>query len=261
MLVNPANPVSHGTLTFHADGSFTYKPTPGFTGADTFTYTANDGIQNSSPATVTLNVADTPIVAQPQSFTVSENGTLKLTPAQLVAGATGGNGTAFTALMGAPPTHGTLTPNSDGSFTYTPATGYSGSDSFQYQATDGTILSNAATVTLTVTPIDIPVVVNQSYTTAEGTALTQAVPGLLANDTDPQHAALTVDLTNYTQPANGTVTVSANGSFTYTPNVNFSGNDSFTYEVTNGTNETKASVSLTVTPAHPDTGRHPGGRE
>ena len=223
-----------GTLVLSPNGSFTYTPASGFIGTDTFTYDANDGITGgvSTPATVTLNVSDTPIVVvPPQTINVSENTPFTSTAAQnLLSGANGGNGTALTAFGVAFPTHGTVAVNANGSFTYTPAAGYTGTDSFQYQATDGTLLSTAATVTLTVTPIDIPVVVNQSYPTAEGTALSQAAPGLLANDTDPQHAALTVDLTTVTQPANGMVAVNPNGSFTYTPNAGFSGNDSFTYE-------------------------------
>ena len=44
---------AHGTLTLNADGSFTYTPTAGFSGGDTFTYAAWDGTTVSTPATVT----------------------------------------------------------------------------------------------------------------------------------------------------------------------------------------------------------------
>jgi VCBS repeat-containing protein len=104
-----------------------------------------------------------------------------------------------------PPANGTVTLNTlDGSFTYTPAANFNGTDSFTYQVNDGTLASNVATVTLTVTPInDAPVAANDSYTTNENTPLTVAAGAILANDTDVEGGALTVSLVS--GPANGTV--------------------------------------------------------
>src|SRR5947208_50890 len=51
---------THGSLTFHADGTFTYTPNPNFTGTDSFTYEANDGQANSNVATVTFTVVPPP---------------------------------------------------------------------------------------------------------------------------------------------------------------------------------------------------------
>ena len=62
------------------------------------------------------------------------------------------DGGALTAVLVAGPQHGTLTLQSDGGFLYTPNAGFTGTDSFQYQAEDGTTLSNVATVTLDVIP-------------------------------------------------------------------------------------------------------------
>ncbi|WP_026012120.1 Ig-like domain-containing protein, partial [Singulisphaera acidiphila] len=84
------------------------------------------------------------------------------------------------------PTHGTLTLNSNGSFTYVPTAGFIGTDTFTYQAFDGTTLSNIATVTITVlAPAQAPVAVNDSYVTREGTTLTVPPLGVLANDLSP----------------------------------------------------------------------------
>src|SRR5262249_60038719 len=85
-------------------------------------------------------------------------------------------------------THGTLTLNSDGSFSYTPAANYNGPDSFTYKANDGTADSGVATVNITVTSVnDAPLAGNDTYTTAEDTPLTVSAPGVLANasDVDP----------------------------------------------------------------------------
>ena len=84
-------------------------------------------------------------------------------------------GSALSAVVGSNVAHGTLVLNPDGSFVYTPAAGYSGGDSFSYRASDGTLTSNLATVSITVTPVnDAPVAVNDAYSTAEDTTLTVA---------------------------------------------------------------------------------------
>ena len=89
----------------------------------------------------------------------------------------------FTADFVEGPTHGTLTLNANGSFTYTPTANYYGPDSFTYRAFDGTVYTNTATVTLTVNPVnDAPVAWNDLVTVAEDSGATAIL--VLANDTD-----------------------------------------------------------------------------
>ena len=91
-----------------------------------------------------------------------------------------------------------------------------------------------------------PVAANDTYTTPQGTALTVAAPGVLANDSDPSGKPLTAALV--AGPANGTLTLNSNGSFSYTPKAGFSGADSFTYRDSDGTLQSNtATVALTVT--------------
>ena len=124
-----------------------------------------------------------------------------------------------------------MTLASDGSFTYTPAANFAGSDSFTYTASDGTAVSNVATVTVTVTGVnDAPVAVDDSATTAEETPVSGSV---LTNDTDVD-GATTLTATLVASPANGIVTLASDGSFTYTPAANFAGSDSFTYTASDG---------------------------
>src|SRR5439155_1398079 len=144
---------AHGSVTVNADGSFTYTPTPGYTGADSFTYKASDGTDFSNAATVSIAVSnDAPAAADDGDYAAPKNAQLVVGPPGLPANRTADHGDALTAVKVSDPPHGTVTVNADGSFTYTPTPGFVGTDSFTYKASDGTDFSNAATVLITVTP-------------------------------------------------------------------------------------------------------------
>ncbi len=117
-------------------------------------------------------------------------------------------------------------------------------------ANDGALDSNVATVTITVNPVnDAPVADDDAYSTDEDTSLIVAAPGVLGNDTDTDGDALTAVLV--TGPANGSLTLNANGSFTYTPDADFNGTDSFTYVANDGDLDSNvATVTLTIDPVN-----------
>ncbi len=96
----------------------------------------------------------------------------------------------------------------------------------------------------------MPVAVNNAYTTNEDTPLTVVLAnGVLVNDTDVEGNALTAILD--VGPANGTLTLNANGTFTYTPNANYNGSDTFTYHANDGTGSSNiATVTITVSPVN-----------
>jgi VCBS repeat-containing protein len=245
---------SHGTLTLNPDGSFSYTPTAGYFGPDSFTYEANNGHVNSSPQTVTLNVAQ--VIAAPvavnDSYTTSEGATLTTTTQNgVLANDTDNSDTPLTAVLVTGPTEGTLNLNANGSFTYTPNPMYFGSDSFTYEAFDGTNDSQPATVMLTVTQGTQPaVVVDSTFSITEATTLTINGIGVLAGATNSDNLPLTAVLV--TGPTHGTLTLNANGSFTYLPNPMFTGTDSFTFEASDGEIDSNvATVTLTVAPIDP----------
>ena len=168
----------------------------------------------------------------------------------MVGNDTDADGNSLTAVLVSGPAHGTLTLNSDGSFSYTPAANFNGSDSFTYKVNDGQVNSNVATVALTIAAVnDPPIAGNDGYSTNEDLALNVAAPGVLGNDSDPvEGSPLTAALVS--GPAHGTLTLNANGSFTYTPAPNYSGSDSFTYKANDGEADSNiATVSITVVSA------------
>ena len=141
--------------------------------------------------------------------------------------------------------NGAVALNADGTFTYTPNANFFGSDSFTYEVNDGNGGTDQATVTITVDSVnDAPVAGADSFNVAEDGVLNDDV---LSNDSDLDGDTLTVNTTPVVDPTNGTVQLNADGTFTYTPNGNFAGTDSFTYEATDGNGGTaQATVAITV---------------
>lgn len=164
---------------------------------------------------------------------------------------------SLSATLVSGPAHGTLSLNADGSFGYTPAANFNGSDSFTYQASDGSLASTTATVTLTVNAVnDAPSALDDAYATDEDTALSVAAPGVLGNDTDPDQDSLSATLV--TAPAHGTLSLNTDGSFAYTPAADFNGSDSFTYQASDGSLAASAAlVSITVRATPPAPGPPP----
>ncbi len=244
---------SHGTLTFNSDGSFRYTPTLNFHGTDSFSYVANDGTVNSAAATVTIiveSVNDSPVAAN-DNFVTNEDVTLNILTPGLLSNDTDADGDVLTAVLVTGPSHGILTLNSNGAFTYVPTANFNGADSFTYIVNDGLAQSNTATVSLTIISVnDAPVAGNNAYSTNAGTPLTVSAPGVLLNDSDIDGDVLKSMLVN--SPLHGTLVLNASGSFTYTPATGFSGIDSFTYVANDSSLDSNiATVTLTVNPVLP----------
>ncbi|MCW5521234.1 tandem-95 repeat protein, partial [Aureitalea sp. L0-47] len=123
--------------------------------------------------------------------------------------------------------------NPDGSYTYTPDPGFTGEDTFEYQVCDGgnPQACDTATVYIEVLPIggpeNEPPVANADTNTTE--VDTPVDGNVLVNDFDPDGDPIVV--TGNTQPANGSVVVNPDGSYTYTPDPGFEGEDTFEYTI------------------------------
>ena len=137
----------------------------------------------------------------------------------------------LTAVLGHRTDQWQLTLNADGSFSYTPNRRLLGHGQLHLYRHGWQRHLHAATVTITV--YSIPVANADAYTRHRGNTLTvTAANGVLANDTNADGNALSAVLAP--RPANGSLTLNADGSFSYTPNAGFSGTDSFTYTATDG---------------------------
>ena len=144
---NPAHGALSGTLP-----NLTYTPNANWNGTDNFTFKATDGLRDSNiaPVTITVNPVNDAPVALDDSYSTNVNTALTVAPLGVLTNDSDADGDLFWAFPVSGPAHGTLVLNADGSFTYTPATDYTGTDSFTYKAIDEATHSNVATVYITV---------------------------------------------------------------------------------------------------------------
>ncbi len=222
-------PPVNGQVEIPDGGLFVvYTPNTDFVGTDAFRYTIQDGNGGLDVADVTISVEksnDAPVAGN-DSWAVRED-------EQLIVGAPGvlGNDTdkdldRLEAELREDVGQGELLLLPDGSFTYQPDQDFSGVDAFQYVATDGISESNIATVSITVLSVnDRPIAQADSFRVNEDAELNVTAPGVLANDLEPEGGKLTARLVSNAQ--NGSLTLSASGSFTYVGSQDYFGTDSF----------------------------------
>ena len=230
---------SHGSLSGTAP-SLTYTPSPNYRGNDSFSFVVNDGLVDSADATVAITVIpvnDDPVADSQSVIVVEDNG------AEITLNGSDIDGDALTYTVVTQPSHGSLS-GTGSNQTYTPAANYNGPDSFTFKVNDGTLDSNTATVTITVTAEnDAPVASGQTVSTAEDTAKPITLTG-----SDADGNPLTYSIV--TQPSHGVLSSSA-PNVTYTPAANYNGSDSFTFKVNDGqTDSAPATVSITVSPVN-----------
>jgi VCBS repeat-containing protein len=241
-----------GSVTLNADGSFSYLPVANFNGTDSFDYRVTDGTL-SDTGTVTLTVTPVPDapVAIDDAFTGRQD--TQISGNVLADNGAGADydpdGEAPTAVemsvanLGG----GGITINEDGSFIYAPAAGFTGTESFTYQIRDLGGLTDTGRITFTVVPNAAPVATADGYSLDEDTTLAIAAPGVLANDSDANGDALSAILVN--DVTHGTLTLNGDGSFSYMPDANYNGADSFTYKTNDGlVDSNTVTVDLTVNP-------------
>jgi VCBS repeat-containing protein len=239
---------SHGTVALNADGSFSYTPTPNYSGSDSFTYRANDGAADSNVATVTFTidpVNDDP-VANPESVETDEGTAITIAAAELLGNDTDVDGDTLSIIGVSNAMNGTVELNG-GDPIFTPTLDFNGAASFDYTVSDGNGGTSTTTVDVTVTAVnDSPVANPDGVETAEDTAITIAAADLLGNDADVDGDTLSI--IGVGNAVNGTVELNGDGDPIFTPTADFNGAASFDYTVSDGNGGTAtATVAVTVT--------------
>ncbi len=236
---------SHGTVVSNGDGTFTYTPDENFHGQDSFNYTITDGRGEPQTETIILNVNSVNDAPEGSNYSYSMDQDNSIVTGNVLATATDVDGDELTVSAYSQGNNGTVTYNDNGTFTYTPAAGYSGTDSFSYTIDDGNGGTDTHIITVEVISNTDPVAVNDYFSTDINTGLTTG--NVIANDIDPDGDTLSI--IGFTQPGHGTVSYNNDGTFNYTPDNNYSGNDTFTYTVTDDDGNTSTgTVKITVRP-------------
>jgi FtsP/CotA-like multicopper oxidase with cupredoxin domain len=238
-----------GTLLLSGDGRFTYQPNPDFAGVDSFTYRAFDGSAYSAPVSVWLTVQqvnDTP-TANDDSYMAFIGSTLSIPAPGLLSNDTDPEHDMLMVEVASEATAGMLQVMSDGSFEYTPAPG-SMMASFSYRVTDGSLVSDEATVTIMVMEPEnaAPIAEDDWGSTTRNTAINLAVT---SNDYDTDGSINAESVTIVDPPSRGgTATHLGGGVVRFTPRRNFTGTDTFTYVVSDsqGMPSAKATVRVNV---------------
>ena len=191
------------------------------------------------------SLASTTVVASNDSYMVGQNSILDIHAPGILANDTVTAGKTLTASLVSDVKNGTLLLNPDGGFIYVPNTSFYGIDSFKYSASNGT-QSSLGVVTIKVQQtIHNPIARNDYYSVNENSTLTVGSTGILGNDTNPNGNTLSAIIVS--NVVHGQLTLNQNGSFTYKPNQNFYGTDSFTYEASNSfTSSNIATVTIQV---------------
>ena len=181
LTVDSVSTPANGTVVVNVDNTVTYTPDAGFVGTDSFTYSNADGFGGFATATVTVDVTNQAPVAVDDVYGTQQDQALSVPEPGVLVNDSDADGDMLTAVPGAGPANGSLGLNPDGSFSYTPNAGFIGQDSFTYVANDGIADSNVAMVTINVTEVNLPPVVDNPGPQAddEGVAISLQI---VAND-------------------------------------------------------------------------------
>ncbi|MEE2807664.1 MAG: Ig-like domain-containing protein, partial [Verrucomicrobiota bacterium] len=231
-----ASSPENGSVELSEDGSFTYSPDQNFYGVDQFTYYVADAFGKAPPAVVIINVEqvnDAPIAIDDNYLTAPDT-ELEVVAGGLLANDIDPDGDGLQSEILTEPESGIINFEGNGSFSYVPIPGFSGQVSFTYRVTDGEIFSASAEVTIDINAS--PETKVSRYVVYEDGVLSRTTEfGVLARSSDLEGDALFANLVQST--SHGSLSLLPDGSFTYTPDTDFSGLDIFTYSVSDGYQE------------------------
>jgi hypothetical protein len=249
LIVTVLDQPQHGSLILNEYGSFEYTPDANWYGEDQFNYTVSDGeLTDSGNVIISVLPINDPPVAVDDYLVMNEDDSIVLDIA--LANDTDADADILTmGIIGEAPRNGALY-FLNGQWIYEPDPNYYGNDSFTYEAQDNESNSAPATITIEVLSInDPPVASDELFGVLEDTPLTVDAPGVLLNDSDGngENEPISAVLVNTTE--HGTLLFNPDGSFTYIPDLNYFGTDSFQYLVNDGDLDSNvATTTLEIAP-------------
>jgi uncharacterized phosphosugar-binding protein len=244
-----------GIVVDNGNGTLTYTAPSGSTGSDLFSYTINDGFGHTGSAVVSITITggNTP----PQITGVANQNINEDTSTTALPFSVSDADSGSTLTVTRSSSNETLVPLSNiviagtGTNTYTvtvsPAANQSGSAVITLTVTDEKSAATSTLFNMTVYPInDLPVAVDDTFSVNEDNTLIITGANLLANDIDVDEGTV-LQITNITDPAHGRLTYNAgSGQYSYQPDGNFNGSDSFDYTMTDGITTDTATAKITV---------------
>jgi hypothetical protein len=224
LAVQPQN----GTATVSSNGSFTYTPSPNFTGADTLRYAVMDLVGQTDTALIIVSVVndnnDSP-VAIDQAFTLLEDTPLN----ESIAYIDEVDGDFLSYSLEEGPLHGAATINAAGQLIYTPEANYVGIDIISYRSCDAFGLCDVGDLTIQINGLNDAPVTNNDWNEVlmNGILFGELAPNVQDIDSPLNEIQFTLS----TAPANGTIQINAEGAYSYVPFEYFFGIDSVSYTV------------------------------
>lgn len=239
-----------GICTLKVTGSTDYNGSASFD----YTVTAGGEISNTASAALTISsVNDSPVATSASITTAEDTAYTSDGSVRPSLAGTDVDNDSLTCAKVSDPSHGTVTINSNCSFTYTPAANYNGTDSFTFKVNDGSVDSAASTVSITVTAVnDAPTISNISDTSTNEDAATGAIAFTVGDaETAPASLTVTASSSNTTLIPNGNISLGgagANRTISLTPASNQHGSSTITVTVDDGSITTSDTFVLTVNP-------------